>query len=99
MISSAKMCSHFLAVADKEGRLMEFLSKLGRNSIKPTNLCTLANTGKKKDVSGKKGQLVMYQETKYTLLEYEHLFFRVTHNNRDPAQHRKPNKIEYKETI
>ncbi|KAK2551668.1 hypothetical protein P5673_027454 [Acropora cervicornis] len=59
MISSAKICSHFLAVADKERCLMEFLSKLGRNSIKTTNLCTLANTGINRDVSGKKGQFVI----------------------------------------
>ena len=54
--SSSKICCHSLAVADKEHCLMEFLEKFGKNSVKTTNISTLANTGRNRTVSGKKGQ-------------------------------------------
>ena len=54
--SSSKICSHSLAVADKEQCLMEFLEKFCKNSLKTINVSTLANTGINRDVSGKKGR-------------------------------------------
>ncbi|CAH3133227.1 unnamed protein product [Pocillopora meandrina] len=45
-----------LGVADKEHCLMEFFEKFGKNSVKTTNISTLANTGINRTVSGKKGQ-------------------------------------------
>lgn len=45
-----------LAVADKEHCLMEFFEKFGKNSVKTTNISTLANTGINRTASGKKGQ-------------------------------------------
>lgn len=54
--SSSKICSHSLAIADKEQSLIKFLETFRMNFVKTANISTLANTGINRDVSGKKGQ-------------------------------------------